>query len=290
VDIRTEGLVRFDRLDMHHRQLQKHRRKLLDIRNIMNSMKTLAAIETHKLERGIASQQLLVQSIEDMAADFLSFFPQTFPEPKAPTDVVIVIGSERGFCGDFNDRIVRELDQRFTETEQAAGVIAVGNKLEPLLQESPNQIAFVRGADVTEEIVSVLDSLATALGSHRQASSLCVLHHDFQTNEVATAVLLPPFGQVTLRPPEFSTPPLLNLPTMDFFLELIDHYLFTALHRILHLSLMAENQHRIQHLERATKHLDDSTEELGHRINTLRQEEIIEEIEVILLNATTGLK
>jgi len=43
----------------------------------------------------------------------------------------------------------------------------------------------------------------------------------------------------------------------------------------------------MQHLERATRHLDDSTEELGRKINALRQEEIIEEIEVILLNAAT---
>jgi len=34
----------------------------------------------------------------------------------------------------------------------------------------------------------------------------------------------------------------------------------------------------------ATHHLDDKTDELKHKINALRQEEIIEEIEVILLN------
>ena len=71
-------------------------------------------------------------------------------------------------------------------------------------------------------------------------------------------------------------------------MQLVDHYLITALHKILHVSLMAENQHRIQHLERATRHLDDRTDELSHRINALRQEEIIEEFEVILLNAASG--
>jgi len=73
----------------------------------------------------------------------------------------------------------------------------------------------------------------------------------------------------------------------NFLLELTEHYLFNSLHRILYLSLMAENQHRIQHLEQATRHLDDSTEKLGRKINAQRQEEIIEEIEVILLNAST---
>jgi len=51
---------------------------------------------------------------------------------------------------------------------------------------------------------------------------------------------------------------------------------------------MIENQQRIQHLENAVHHLDDQTEELGRKINALRQEEIIEEIEVILLNASSN--
>ena len=49
---------------------------------------------------------------------------------------------------------------------------------------------------------------------------------------------------------------------------------------------MVENHRRVQHLENATHHLDNKTDELKHKINALRQEEIIEEIEVILLNSS----
>jgi F-type H+-transporting ATPase subunit gamma len=65
--------------------------------------------------------------------------------------------------------------------------------------------------------------------------------------------------------------------------ELIDHYLFAALHQILYVSLMAENQHRAQYLEGAMRRLEDKSADLLHRCNLLRQEEIFEEIEVILL-------
>jgi F-type H+-transporting ATPase subunit gamma len=41
----------------------------------------------------------------------------------------------------------------------------------------------------------------------------------------------------------------------------------------------------VAHLEGAVQHLDTRTEELTRRSMSLRQEEIIEEIEVILLNA-----
>ncbi len=67
----------------------------------------------------------------------------------------------------------------------------------------------------------------------------------------------------------------------------MDHYLFAALHEILYASLNAENHQRVAHLEGAVKHLDDESAELARQCNALRQEEIIEEIEVILLSAAS---
>jgi F-type H+-transporting ATPase subunit gamma len=48
---------------------------------------------------------------------------------------------------------------------------------------------------------------------------------------------------------------------------------------------MAESQQRVSHLDAALRHLDDQAADLARRSNALRQEEIIEEIEVILLSA-----
>ena len=273
---------------MRRHELDKHRRKLGEIRNILASMKTLAAMETHKLNRFIEAQKQMSLSIDDIAADFLCLHPGILPEAAPQFDVILVIGSERGFCGDFNDRVIEELNRQFTvQARKQAKLIIVGSKLHPLLDESNEQNIYLQGADIADEIVSVLDSLAEALAKYRQVASFYVVNHGERPNEIVTAKLLPPFNEPPPKKCAYSTPPLLNMTAMNFLLELTDHYLFNSLHRILYLSLMAENQHRMQHLERATRHLDDSTEELGRKINALRQEEIIEEIEVILLNAAT---
>jgi F-type H+-transporting ATPase subunit gamma len=85
-----------------------------------------------------------------------------------------------------------------------------------------------------------------------------------------------------------SPPPQLHLPPRRMLLELADQYLFAALNaRLLH-ALMAENHQRVRHLESATRHLDGQWQQLGRRASMLRQEEIIEEIEVILLSAAPG--
>jgi F-type H+-transporting ATPase subunit gamma len=276
---------------MRRHELDKHRRKLGEIRDILASMKTLAAMETHKLTRFIEAQKQMSLSIADIAADFLCFHPGILPEAVPQFDVILIIGSERGFCGDFNDRIIEELNRQFTvQARKRAKLIIVGSKLHPLLDESTDQSIYIQGADIADEIVSVLDSLAEALATYRQVASFYVVNHGELPNEIVTAKLLPPFNEPPPKTCAYSTPPLLNMPPTDFLLELTDHYLFNSLHRILYLSLMAENQHRVQHLEHATRHLDDSTEELGRKINALRQEEIIEEIEVILLNAATDYR
>jgi len=276
---------------MRRHELNNHRRKLREIRDIMGSMKTLAAIETNKLGRFIAAQKTMTECISNIAADFLHFHPGILPDMEPSSDVILVIGSERGFCGDFNDKVIEKLDQHFTQSvQQKAELIIVGSKLHPLLNATTDHSIQIQGADIAEEIVTVVDALAETFLSYQLAVSMYVVHHTDQHDEIVIAKLLPPFSQTSYAQSAFSNPPVLNMPARDFFLELTDHYLFNTLHRILYLSLTAENQYRIQHLENATRHLDDNTEELGRKINALRQEEIIEEIEVILLNASSGYK
>jgi F-type H+-transporting ATPase subunit gamma len=53
---------------------------------------------------------------------------------------------------------------------------------------------------------------------------------------------------------------------------------------LLYSSLMAENQRRIQHMDAAVRRLERTSTELLQKRNVLRQEEITEEIEVIMLS------
>lgn len=270
-------------------ELDNHRCKLSEIRNIMSSMKTLAYMETLKLERFIKAQSAMTKTIDNMAADFLYFNPQVLPVVEPASHVVLLVGSERGFCGDFNEQLIKQLKQSFDDkTLDNTILVGVGGKLHPLLSEDNDNIINLKGADVIEEILSVVSSLAETLTANHNPASLSVLHHNNQHNELITEKLLPPFNKIQYEQVNFTHPPLLNSTPKDFLIELTEYYLFNSLHRILYVSLMIENQHRIQHLENATHHLDEKTDELKRKVNALRQEEIIEEIEVMLLNTSKG--
>ncbi|MBX3318973.1 MAG: F0F1 ATP synthase subunit gamma, partial [Nitrospira sp.] len=61
-------------------------------------------------------------------------------------------------------------------------------------------------------------------------------------------------------------------------------YLFSILHEIFYSALMAESRARLAHLEAALRRLEGNRAEMLRKRNLLRQEEITEEIEVLMLS------
>ncbi|MBS4098505.1 MAG: F0F1 ATP synthase subunit gamma [Sulfuricella sp.] len=264
-------------------ELRQHLAILGDISGIMTAMKNLSLIETRKLARFLANQQRALAGIESAVGDFLSFYPQpgNVAEERC---VYLAIGSERGFCGEFNEEITAAL-QACGETHR---LVVVGRKLTAKLTDDPRVAATVEGPTVAEEVQAVLLRLMEALhglgDDVPQHNSLKVLHH--QDEQVVVRPLLPmPIQEFPAQ--RHSDPPLLNLPSAALYAELVDHYLFAALHQAFYASLMAENRYRLQHMERALQRMEQESSDLTLKYNVLRQEEIIEEIEIIMLSAET---
>lgn len=266
------------------RELQLHVSQLQEIRSILNSMKILAFMETHKLQRFKTMQGQAVTNIERTALDFLNFYPGLAAAELNVAHVCILLGSERGFCGDFNESLINAVaSQAYT------GIIAIGSRLINRLEGIATEIiAELEGANVAEEVPTVINRLIDAIsalhGKSASALQLTVIYHDNASDPVSLRQVFPPFAQPNQETSRYGYPPVLNIESSEFFADLIDHYLFAVLHEIFYISLMAENNSRLQHLEGAVNHLDDETVRLQRKSQIYRQEEITEEIEVILLN------
>lgn len=271
------------------RILEGHRSSLNEIRNIMNSMKTLAYMETRKLARCLDAQHAVVKNIENVAWDFISYHPEILPESIKTRSIYITIGTERGFCGDFNHVLLKHLELALQDdSSKSPLLIAVGRKLSTLLEGNASVTAFINGASVVEEVTSLLNQLVNELislqGKLGVLTVYCLYHGS--DNGIVMKKLLPPFQTLLHLPKRFPHRPVLNQSPTEFLVSLIDYHLFAVLHEILYTSLMVENHRRVSHLEGAVKHLDEESIELSRKCNALRQEEIIEEIEVILLSAS----
>lgn len=268
-------------------ELSQRHARLTEISGIMTAMKSLSLVEARKLARFIDDQKLMRDNIAAAAADFLQFHPE-FGAGDAPTvpPRVVVIGSERGFCGNFNERIVQALED-LTAQHDSASLFVVGHRLSARLAGHPRVAARIDGATVTEDVPEVLDRLLDALHTTRPVSregpqALLCLSHD-EHGEPALARLLPlprPDG-----PSRRAHAPQLLLAPPVFYGELLEQALLAALDGQLYASLAAESHQRLAHMEHALERLDQTLARLALKRNALRQERIVEEIEIMLSSA-----
>jgi len=251
-------------------------------------MKNLAVVETAKLDKVLDNQSRLVEEFEAAAVDFQHFHPFTFPASGDEPPVWILFGSERGFSGDFNEALVNYIDENPPAGEAKIMLIPVGSRLCTRLQDDQRVVHFVEGADVAEEITPVLNVLLGHINALQEAHdtiNVHVLFHRADTGELASRRLIPPSFGAPDDHPQHAVPPILNVAPEDLLAGMVDYYLFITLVEIAGMSLLAENYRRIQHMTGAIQRIDETVDGVTRKYHMVRQEEIKEEIEVILLNA-----
>lgn len=270
-----------------HRKLQSQIHDLNEIKQIMGSMKNLAYLEVRKVERLYDNAQQIVNELEKLAADFLSFHPIFSSKSKSDEQIWILFGTERGFCGNFNEGILEKLERHLENSgTKATRLIPVGQRICSLTVDDPRVSKYIAGPNIFEEITKTLKQVVfhiDSLQQHYASISVSAIYHNVGSAKIERCSLLPPFQDGISRR-SYSQPPLLNLATESFFLELVNQYIFLKLHEIAYVSHMAENLDRMHHMHGAVQHLDEKINETVRKNNSVRQEEIIEEIEIMLLN------
>jgi F-type H+-transporting ATPase subunit gamma len=271
--------------------IEAHLRTLGEISEIMGAMNNLAVMEIHKLTRLLSAQQRVVTSMETAAKDFLTFYPDALPLDQGGALLYLVIGSERGFCGDYNARLLAEFEQHLrTMDDKEPAVIAVGRRLSGRMAGDARLVAAVDGPTVSEEIQGVLITLMQRIqelrrGPQDNRTLVITVVYRAAGAEGLTIRPLRPFDIVLPVETSTATAPLLTLPPRVFVAELVELYLFAILHEIFYSALMAESRARLAHLESALQRLERDQTDLRRRRNVFRQEEITEEIEVLMLSA-----
>ncbi len=287
----------------HQRELNNQIQRLGDIGNIMTALKNLAFMETHKLERCLQAQTQMVKQINQSAQICISHFPSALPSghphyqpSQSGQQLWLLIGSERGFCGDFNQRLTQQTQSQLQQIKPQ-GVVTLGYRLNQRPIAGVDTLGQLAGASATEETENILIQLTQTLSELEQRRGpfqLRVLfnhpdpnHTDSHTgNQISSQQLLPPFQQLSQTAPQ-GVQPLITMAPQKLLLGLGEHFLFANLKHILYLSLLAENQLRIIHLQGAIQKLEQRLLGLQRRVNRMRQEAIVEEIELILINQST---
>ncbi|MEA3219941.1 F0F1 ATP synthase subunit gamma [Immundisolibacter sp.] len=260
-----------------YRELTEHLKGLEDMRAILAGMRTLAAVELQRVTRLQDASEQLRQGLEAAVAAHFAGRPP--PPATADVGVCVLLGSEKGLCGDFNERLLA------AAAGDAQPRVLVGSKLAATAVRMPAVAARCPGALAADDVGPVLTGLAQTLaGLNAAGGRLDVLCHEPQQHRVRRVAVLPPPTGGTAS----DATPRLQLPAPQFAAALLEQYLFAVLNGLLIGSLLVENQQRIAHLQAALQRLDDRCDELRQRQRHARQEQIIEEVEVALSVAGAG--
>ena len=273
------------------REIALHLRSLADIAGIMSAMKGLALMETRVLSDLVAPQLRLVAEIETCAARFLAWHSDllaTHASNVTAPEIWIVVGSEQGFCRDFNEALLDRQTELLADTFRSVVAVVIGRRLAERGSADPSSLALP-GASVSNEVPSVLLRLTRELhrlltSASTRGAGVRVLYHCDATARIRLRQLLP-FADLPPPTPRSPYPPRLNLGAAEFLADLTGHYLYAVLNEVLYSSLLAENRLRLAHMDSALNKLDDDSRRLQLAYNAQRQADIIEEIELIMLSA-----
>lgn len=253
-----------------------------ELDDVVTAMKNLAQVELHRVSKLEEVQQGAYETA-------LRAFAMVQQYQKARSrgneqqyesikhkgkNVALLIGAERGFCGGFNEQIVRTLEESTKDYDE---LWVIGSRLGSKLRG--NKIDQVYQAPSTaDEVLPCVHLLVDAiLQLDNPLVSLTVLSHS--ESELDWCELIPdPELPDTALPNSM----ILQIPSSLLLEELRWQFLQQALCHLLMMSLRIENHYRLQQMEGAREHLESLSHSLRLKINALRQQKIVEEIEVIL--------
>ncbi|MCK9258222.1 MAG: FoF1 ATP synthase subunit gamma [Azoarcus sp.] len=264
------------------RELENHIDSLADIGELLGAMKNLALVESRRINTFIDAQRAAASIVEHTLADFIADYSAHIVSAPPHGEVLCLIGSERGFCGDLNQRLIAATEGM----TKGAQIVLVGSRLADAWTR--DFAASIPGAGFADEVQNVLANLVATLtpllqGSRQLGLPALSLLYLGDAGVIHHALLPAPAPR--RGGPQRSHALQLNLSPQAFHAGLIDQFLETALSGALYDALLHENQLRLEHMEQAGHRIDEQLEDLGRRSNRARQEEITEEIEIILLSS-----
>ena len=209
--------------------------------------------------------------------------------------IIIVLCSEQGFVGTYNDRILAVAQQRSDVLGSSASqVMLVGDRGLMVAEERGMAISWSAPmAAHADEIANLANRLADAVLDRlvSGASRVRIIHGVPSQSgrlEVADRTLVPiDLGRFSVAGQP--VPPLITQQPGELIPQLADEYMYAELCEALTLSFAAENDARMHTMIAARENANERLDELNALFRQLRQTEITEEIIELAAGASAEL-
>lgn len=264
-----------------------------DITSIVRTMKALSAVSIHQFEQAETAMSDYAETIDLGLSAVLrdqrakGMMPPGQARDAGGGDALIVIGSDRGLCGQYNEVISRFAIDRLTGKDTLLAVIGLraAARMETAGHAAQNVLGVPGSVEgFTATVQSVIVTVDQWMAEHR-VQRVWLLHNQRKGQNAAQPVArqLLPVPQDYLAQREQSAWPHPGIPffRMDngaLMSWLIRERLFVLLYRALAEALASEHATRLAAMQNAERNLHERHEILNAAFRQKRQETITREL------------
>lgn len=281
------------------------------LKNLNSIEPLLSALRTLSMSSWQMAQKKL-QQIEAYEQNYNQILIEILPRIKLPSDrtknkkdqqdlltnsIVLLIGSERGLCGRFNENLIENSLQWIKSKELGSVQIwAMGSRMMKSLERM--------GVDFSWRKPLLASSLSTYQQAYELTQNWLEQFEDYQffdfyihfnqlkyagRYKFSSLQLLP--YQIKHRISEFKEletawpPPIIETDPYGIYHKIIQHYLASSFLKVLLKSAASEHNARYNLMEEAQQNTEEIIEELSQVINTERKRKITQAMQELAVGA-----
>ncbi len=286
--------------------LQKQINSGEDLSSIVRTMKALAATSVRQYEKAAESLDDYYGTIAlGLTVVLASDLQKTSSEfqTSLSNDLLIIIGSDYGLAGRFNEQIVsyifkdnQDVDDHASEGSEGKNhIICVGEQV--INRISDLEIGIAKKFNVPGSISAItpftqqlLESIEYYRANEGVERVMLFYNRPTDTGYDSTSEMMLPVDYARLHKDkvkwESKSLPIYTIPAEKLLSALLRQYFFVSLYRACALSLAAENASRLAAMQSAEKNIDERLSQLRTAYQRERQAAITEE----LLDVISGFK
>ena len=271
-----------------------------DLANIVHTMKAMAAAAISQYENAANSLQQYHTVVQDgIKALSYSFHLPAITSSKKDTSLLIVLGSDQGLVGQYNESITSYAIEFSKKMRNACDFITVGAQVNDRMQAQGKKCIRAYNtptslSSITPLVTELLNAIYTYNNNssdaeyENQRSSFIIYHQKnsqggYQPAHCQLFPLTEAWSAQALATkwPTNSYPVCQGIPN-DTLSGLVTEYIFVTIFKACTDALTSENACRLEAMQRAEKNINEMSHDLNQRYNWMRQAAIDEELFDIL--------
>ena len=271
--------------------LQQRIKTTGDLLGVVRTMKSLAAVNIRHFERAAQSLTQYADVVEQGWTVLLRAGGVMLPASRVNRAVILVVGSDQGMCGQFNELAVREslgTADRVRKQGMDISFWCAGDRVRSGLEDAGHMVEHhfvipgtLGGVDgVVGQLVQEM-----ARWQRRGVGRFYVVHNTpsstegYGTLEHRILPLDKAWGEKIARTPwPGRCLPQVLLPGEALFFRLFEQHLFVSLYGALARSMAAENAARLAAMQVAEKNIEEMRNDLEGEFRQSRQTSITGEL------------